>query len=416
MKRWAIGTGIIALTGIGVLATAATRGRITYHDQVSRIIQNNCQVCHRDGGVGPFPFQTYEDVYARRGMIEYVVTNRIMPPWFADPAVGHFANDRSLADEDREILLQWIEQGAPRGNSSHSPEPRVWKGGWSLGEPDATVSIPEPFTVPAEGVVDYQYMYVKTDFPEDRWVTAMEILPTNLSIVHHVLILIEPPGAKSPRDAAPGEPVFRGGIDGYFAVWVPGFQGNIYPEGSAKLLPAGAWLKFQMHYTPNGVEGLDQTQLGFHFADGQPDRVVETSSAFNARFEIPAGNPDFSAAGEYEFRTAGTLLTLFPHLHLRGKRFRFDLVHPDGRVVPILNVPRYDFNWQLNYQLEEPIRVEAGTIIRATGAWDNSADNPFNPDPDAVVHFGEQTFEEMMIGYFDWIPDRTATATNSAGG
>jgi hypothetical protein len=338
-------------------------------------------------------------------MIEYVVQNRIMPPWFADPDIGNFANDRSLAPEDREILLQWIANGAPEGDAADAPERRNWMPGWSLGEPDATVMIPEPFAVPAEGVVDYQYLYVKTDFPEDKWITAMEIQPTDLSIVHHVLVLIEPPGAKSPRDAAPGEPVFRGGIDGYFGVWVPGFQGNVYPSGSAKLLPAGSWLKFQMHYTPNGVEGIDQTVLGFHFADGPPERVVETSSAFNARFEIPARNPDFSAAGEYTFERSGTLLTLFPHLHLRGKRFRFDLIYPDGQETPILNVPRYDFNWQLNYQLDEPIRVEPGMILRATGTWDNSHNNPFNPDPTAVVHFGEQTFEEMMIGYFDWIPE-----------
>ena len=415
MPRWMIGFGIIAVAGAGVLMATRLQGdEVTYHDQVSRIVQNNCQVCHRDGGVGPFPFQTYDDVFARRGMIEYVVQNRIMPPWFADPEVGHFANDRSLSTADRKTLLRWIADGAPAGDPNIGPEQKTWKPGWFLGEPDATVQIKDPFVVPTEGVVDYQHTYVQTAFSEDKWITAMEIRPTDLSTVHHVLVFIEPPDAKSPRDAAPGEPVVQGGIEGYFAAWVPGFQGNIYPEGSAKLLPAGSWLKFQIHYTPNGVETVDQTMLGFHFADAPPDRKVETSSAYNAEFEIPANDPDHTVDAVYTFKESGSLLSLFPHLHLRGKRFRYDLVYPDGREVSILNVPRYDFNWQLTYHFAEPIEVPAGTRLVATGTWDNSKNNPFNPDPDVAVRFGEQTFDEMMIGYFDWIASDQSIASAGA--
>ncbi len=400
----------LAALGIGAFAFVARAGeKITYHDQISRIVQQKCQTCHRQNGVGPFPFETYEEVYARRGMIRYVIENNIMPPWFAD-SIGHWSNDRSLTDGQRDTMLTWIERGAPAGNPNDTPDPRTYAEGWLLGEPDHVVQLSEPFPVPAEGIVDYKYMYVKTEFPEDRWVTAMEILPTNRSLVHHVLITIEPPGRKRGRRAEPGEPVFQSGLESYYSVYVPGFQGNSYPEGSAKLLPAGAHLKFQVHYTPNGVAADDQTRLGFHFADGPPERIVETASAYNTRFKIPAGDPRFVADGAYTFERAGTLLSLLPHLHLRGTAFRFDLIYPDGREVPVLNVPRYDFNWQLTYHFEEPLQVPAGAKLKATAWWDNSEGNPFNPDPSVTVRWGDQTFEEMMIGYFDWIADDEPTS------
>ncbi len=403
-SRLSVLIGLVAF-GIGAFVFVARAGeKITYHDQISRIVQQKCQTCHRQDGVGPFPFETYEEVYARRGMIQYVIENNIMPPWFAD-SIGHWSNDRSLTDGQRDTMLTWIERGAPAGNPKDTPDPKTYAEGWLLGEPDHIVQLTEPFAVPAEGIVDYQYMQVKTDFPEDKWVTAMEILPTNPSVVHHSLVTMALPNRESGRDAKPEELDFESGLEGYYSVYVPGFQGNIYPEGSAKLLPAGAYLRFQMHFTPNGVAAEDQTMLGFHFADEPPERIVETGSAHNTRFEIPPGDPNFAAAGVYTFERSGTLLSLFPHLHVRGSAFRYDLIYPDGREVPVLNVPRYDFNWQLTYHLEEPVHVPAGTKLRATGWWDNSEGNPFNPDPSVTVKWGDQTFEEMMIGYFDWIAD-----------
>lgn len=412
-NRFSFFIGLMAfIVGVTVFVSRSSGPDVTYHDQVSRIIQAKCQTCHRQGGVGPFPFETYEEVYARRGMIQYVVENGIMPPWFADSGVGHWSNDRSLEPEQRATLLEWIASGAPAGDPSDAPEPKTYASGWNLGEPDYVVRLPEPYAVPAEGIVDYQYIDVETNLPEDRWVRAMEILPTRRDVVHHVLVMDPAPPAEGDEDARPR---FRNGIDGYYAVYVPGFQGNTYPEGSAKLLRAGATMRFQVHYTTNGVATEDQTELGFYFADGPPDLVVETGSAYDTRFEIPPGNPNFAAEATYRFEQPGRLLSLFPHLHLRGKAFRYDLVYPDGREEPLLNVPRYDFNWQLTYILDQPIDVPAGTELRIKGVWDNSEANPFNPDPGATVHFGEQTFDEMLIGYFDWIATGPAAATDEDG-
>lgn len=417
--------GVAVVAGLGVFLMgmfwivmgpgAPSSDELAYHGRIGRIFQENCQTCHREGGIGPFTLETYESAYLYRDLIGYMVGEGRMPPWFANRSVGAWDNDRSLSDGDKEAILAWVAAGAPEGNPAHALTPIVWGGGWQFGEPDAVVQVEEPFNVPAEGVVDYQYVYVKTDFPEDRWVSKLEVRPTAPQVMHHVLVFIEPPGAKSRRQAGPGEPVWMGGLNGYFAATVPGFSGNIYPEGSAKLLPKGAWLKFQLHYTPTGQPAVDQTMLGLHFVDGEPERVVETGSAFDTRFEIPPGASDHVVSGQYTFSRPGQLLSLFPHMHLRGKSFRYEIEYPDGRSEMILDVPAYDFNWQLAYHLEEPLHVPAGARLIATGTFDNSAANRFNPDPSATVRFGEQTFEEMMIGYFDWIADDPAEGPDETG-
>lgn len=389
---------------LGLEREAIHNGSVTYHDQVSRIIQNNCQVCHRAGGIAPFPLERHADVHARRVMIRYMVKNRRMPPWFAHRDVGEFANDRSLSDKDLLTLLRWIDEGAPAGDPARAPAPRTWAAGWQIGAPDAVISMDTTFTVPAEGVVDYQYFYVKTDFPEDRWVTRMELRPGAKQHVHHALVFLEEPGRKMGRDRQPGDPPFQGGTSGFFAGYAPGAAGTVYDSGQAKLLPKGAWLKFQMHYTTNGVEAKDVTKLGLIFAKEPPTAEVQTWTAINASFEIPPGAPRHEVVGERTFRMAGTLLSFFPHMHVRGTAFRIELVDTSGVVRPLLDVPRYDFNWQLTYVLKEPIRVAPGMKVRATGWYDNSEANPNNPDPKAVVKHGPQSWDEMMIGYFDWIP------------
>ena len=409
--------GAIMIGGFWIVVATGTSpsDELVYHGRIGRIFQESCQTCHREGGIGPFTLETYESAYLYRDLIGFMVGEGRMPPWFANRAVGTWDNDRSLSDGDKEAILAWIADGAPEGDPAHAPAPIDWGDGWQLGEPDAVVQIEEPFYVPADGVVDYQYLYVKTDFPEDRWVSKMEVRPTAPEAMHHVLVFIEPPGAKSARRAEPGEPIWMGGLSGYFAAIVPGFTGNTYPEGSAKLLPKGAWLKFQLHYTPKGEPVVDQTMLGLHFMDGEPEWVVETGSAFDTRFEIPPGAPDHEVSAEYTFVRSGRLLSLFPHMHLRGKSFKFEIEYPDGRSETILDVPSYDFNWQLPYHLEEPLRVPAGARLIATGTFDNSSANRFNPDPSSTVRFGEQTFEEMMIGYFDWIVDDLAEGSDGTG-
>jgi hypothetical protein len=325
-----------------------------------------------------------------------VIESGIMPPWYAHPEVGEWANERRLAERDVSDLFAWIDAGMPEGRSREAPGPLKWAEGWNIGVPDAVIPMPQPFDVPAEGVVEYQYMYVKTDFPEDRWIQAMEIRPTAMQVTHHVLVFIEEPDAERRQ----------GGIAGFFAGYAPGNNGVVFPQGMAKRLPKGAWLKFQLHYTTNGQPATDESALGLIFADEPPKRVVHTRSAWNADFVIPPGAKHHEVVGEHRFREDGYILEFFPHMHNRGAAFRYELVHPDGRTEHLLEVPRYDFNWQLNYTPAKPVFAPAGSVLRATGWFDNSADNPANPDPAAEVRFGEQTWEEMMIGYFDWVAAR----------
>lgn len=387
--------------------SAAQLQPVTYHTRVSRIIQDNCQTCHRAGGIAPFGLETYEQVLAMRAMVKYVLEINRMPPWFAAPGTGDWANERRLSDRDRADLLAWIEAGAPEGNPRDAPQPRHWVAGWNIGRPDTILEIPDAIDVPAEGVIDYKYVYLKTDFAEDRWIRAMELRPTAPQVTHHVLAFIEDPEvASAPRQQ--GRPAPQGGINGYFTAYVPGAFGHVFPDGAAKLLPKGAWLKFQLHYTPNGKPATDRTRLALQFMDGPPQREVQSISAFNTRFEIPPGASRHEVSGTRLLRQPGEVIAFFPHMHLRGSAFRYDLVLPDGTEQALLDVPRYDFNWQISYLPRTPVRVPAGARIRATGWFDNSTANPANPDPNSTVRFGEQTFEEMMIGYFDFIPDPLA--------
>jgi mono/diheme cytochrome c family protein len=373
---------------------------VTYHSRISRIVQDNCATCHRTGGVAPFSLESYENVAGYRGMVRFMVEERRMPPWFANPEHGEWKNDRTLSDRDRRDLLAWIDAGAPEGDPATAVNAVAWVDGWQLDEePDAIISIPEPFDVPAEGVVDYQYIYVKTDFPEDRWVTKIEARPTAPQVTHHIIAYIDEP------DGDDDQGVWLGAT-------APGVPPNVFPENSGKLLPKGAWIKFELHYTPNGTAVQDQSMIGVVFADGKPDHEVVLAAAGNTDFEIPAGAPNHEVVAEMKFNRGGIITAFLPHMHLRGKAFRYELIRPDGSEEILLDVPRYDFNWQLTYEPVEPIRVEPGYVLRGRARYDNSAANPANPDPDKPVRFGEQSFEEMMFGFFDWIPDRRTRATD----
>ncbi len=380
----------------------AKPGGVTYHEDVARILQANCVTCHRAGGSGPFALDSYEQARERARMIAFAVDEGLMPPWHARAGVGGpWANDRALTDDERTRLVAWAEAGAPAGDRAHTPLARSFPGTWQFGEPDAVFEMPRDYAVPADGVVDYQYVYVKTDLPEDRWVRAVEVLPGALQVVHHVLVFEEEP-RRDGESSREHNGRFRGGLHGYFAGYVPG-QGMLdFGEGRAKRLPAGAWLKFQMHYTPNGTAASDRTRIGFWFADGPPEHELRTNSIATTRFEIPAGEDHHVVRAGLEFETASTLAAFSPHMHFRGKSFRFEATYPDGTTEVLLDVPGYDFNWQTMYRLAEPITVPAGTRLIGTAAFDNSAGNPANPDPTRPVRFGEQTWDEMMIGYFEW--------------
>lgn len=377
---------------------------ITYHSRISRIMQQHCQSCHREDGVAPFALETYQQVRARRGAIRQSIETGVMPPWHAGEGSRAFLNDRSLSARDRNALFRWIEDGCLEGDPSDAPRPLVWTEGWEIGEPHAVVTIPDPVSVPAQGAMGYRYQYVKTDFPEDRWIRAMEIRPTHPEVVHHVLVFIEGP----PREGETRREIqarWQGGLQGYFAGLVPGQATTMYPEGTAKRLPAGAWLKFQLHYTPNGRAVEDRTQIGFIFADTAPEREMHTSAAMTTRLDIPPGASNHEVKATTTFSRPAVIQSFAPHMHVRGKAYRYELTWPDGTSEVVLDIPRYDFNWQTRYVLREPIRVPAGTKLTCTAWYDNSDGNPANPNPKARVRFGEQTWDEMMIGYFEYWRD-----------
>jgi mono/diheme cytochrome c family protein len=420
MIRMRFGAGltaaILALAGCasqpGNVPGSATPARadlgVTFHNRVSGILQENCQACHRAGGGGPFSLVQYEEAFAVRRLIRNAVETKRMPPWFADSAHGSWANDASLSPDELRDILAWIDAGAPEGDRRDAPAAVAWPEGWNIGKPDYVVRVPSPITVHASEKMPYQYQEVKVTITEDRWVQAMQIRPSAPAVVHHVLVFIDPP-------AAPGERVRRqSALEGFYAAYGPGGFGMIYPDGMARLLPAGATLRFELHFEPAGEEMIDQTELGFVFADGAPERVIDTGAAVNARFVIPAGHPNFPVVGEYAFTEARTLLGFVPHMHMRGKAFRYELIHPDGREEILLDIPRYDFHWQLEYILDTPRTMPAGSRLRATGWFDNSPENPMNPDPARNVPFGSRTEDEMMIGYFHFEAPKPAGVREGA--
>jgi peroxiredoxin/mono/diheme cytochrome c family protein len=374
-------------------------GTVTYTKHVSRILQKNCQECHRPKQVGPMPLLTYEDALAWAETIREVIEEKRMPPWHADPRFGKFRNDRTLSPEDRTALLSWIDQGCPKGDPKDLPAPRSFAEGWRIGKPDVVFSMKEPFTVPAkvgsEGI-KYQIFPVTSGFDEDRWVQAAEARPGNRAVVHHIIVFIVPPGKK--RERTPD----RIG-EGFLVGYAPGDMPAVYAPGTAKKVPKGSLLVFQVHYTPNGVEQDDVSSVGLIFAKEPPRHAARTRSIENRDLEILAGAANHQVKAFTRFDQDVELLSMLPHMHLRGKDFEYRVVFPDGKSQTLLRVPRYDFGWQSNYYLSQPLHLPAGTRIECTAHFDNSAGNPNNPDPKETVYWGEQTWEEMMIGFIDYV-------------
>ncbi|MDP7034006.1 MAG: hypothetical protein QF752_05890 [Planctomycetota bacterium] len=332
-------------------------------------------------------------------MIRRVVTLRTMPPWFASKEVGHWTNDRSLSDSDRETILTWAREGYPEGDPAERPQPRSWPtSDWAIGKPDAIYQIPDAQRIPAEGVVPYKYAEIETRLEKDRWVQAIEILPTAPEVVHHVLVFLrESPDSSRKRRRQP-----QGEVEGYFAGMVPGQTHITYPEGVAKLLPKGSILRFQIHYSVCGRKMLDQTRLGIRFASSPPRHKVQTYGIANRKFSIPPGASNHKVTAEVLLPRDIRIHAFTPHTHIRGKAFRYDVVFPNGKVTPLLSIPHYDFNWQLAYQPRSPIELARGWKVRATAWYDNSPENPANPNPEETVRWGPQSWHEMMIGYVDY--------------
>ncbi|MDX2266765.1 MAG: cytochrome c [Bryobacter sp.] len=398
-----------ALVVVVAAANAAAPSKPTFYKDVLPVMQKNCQGCHRPGEVAPMSFMTYKEVRPYATAIRQSVSQRRMPPWTADPHYGvRFANDTSLSDDEIAILTNWAKTGATEGNPADAPAPVKFAEGWTFGEPDRVIEMPEAFKVAATGTIEYHYVILPTNFKEDMWVSAAEARPMNRAVNHHIIAFVREPGNKWFRNQAPGVPFIPSGKEGDglgLADFLVGYAPGAIPErvrpGQAKLIKAGSDIVFQLHWTANGKEALDKAKLGLWFSKEKPTERVVTLAAINSKFEIPAGAENHQVDGAMTLHADTTLESLFPHMHVRGKSFVMKAQLPDGTVKELLNVPRYDFNWQMGYYLEEPIRLPKGSKILATGWFDNSANNKNNPDPTKVVRWGDQSWEEMMIGFFN---------------
>lgn len=376
---------------IGRISRKTPTGDITYSKDIAPILQRRCAECHRAGQVAPFELAGYRDATSWSETIREVLEEDRMPPWHANPQFGHFSNDRRMPEDEKQAVLRWIENGMPAGDAAATPPKATLAAGWRIAKPDFEVRMPKPFTVPAKGTVEFQYFVVDPGFKEDVWVEQAEVRPGNYAVVHHLILYYAEPGRNPKRGTAP--------LFNALAIYAPGLPAAIYPPGTAKRIPAGSRLGFEVHYTSNGSEQIDQSFAGLVFAD--PKRVkqeLRTVMAVDTQFQIPPGAADYRVEAEYRFDQDMRLYSMLPHMHLRGKSFRYDAIYPDGRRETLLDVPRYDFNWQYSYMLAEPKRMPEGTVVRCTATFDNSADNPANPDPAATVGWGERTADEMMLG------------------
>lgn len=397
---------------IGRTREPADDANVTYTDDVAEILNQRCVECHREGQIAPFSLTDYESASGWASMIAEVVREDRMPPWHAaEPVPGStshdgetlhyvagvdYANSRRLSDDERETLLAWAKQGAPEGASPRPQIPEDSVEDWQLSSPpDAVFTMSEqPFEVPAEGVVKYRYFRVDPGFTEDKWIRAAEVVPGNRAVVHHVLVFTRAKGSREDIGGEAGR--------GFLAAYVPGLKAAEYPAGMAKLVPANSELIFQVHYTPIGSPQTDQSRIGLVFANPEEvEHLVETRNVVNGRFEIEPEKADqkFSASNAIQDDNA-QLLAMMPHMHLRGQAFRYSL-RRDGKQQTLLDVPRYDFNWQTGYLLSEPLPLKKGDRIVCDAWFDNSAENLANPDPTATVRWGDQTWNEMMIGYYD---------------
>jgi hypothetical protein len=387
----------------------------TFYKDVLPILQQHCQSCHRSGEIAPFPLMTYAQTKNWAAAIRVDVENHKMPPWFADPCCGHFSNDPSLTREQIQTISLWATSAAPAGDLKDAPPEPRWTEGWNIESPDQVIKMPVPVKLPADGDVEYTYEIAPTNFAEGKWVRMSELRPSARDHVHHAVVYIRPPDSTWLRGAPIGAPFTASTLhdphlmheaqfttSDLLLVYAPGSSPDNWPEGMAKYIPAHSDLVFQMHYTTNGHAASDQTSLGLVFSKGKPQQRVLTLQLANEHDTIPIPpNTD-----NYRVEVHGTLpndallLSLFPHMHLRGKKFEYNIVNKDESRETLLRV-NYDFYWQLSYRLAQPRFLPAGTKLEAIAWYDNSKDNPHNPDPDSPVQWGDQTYNEMMVGFFD---------------
>ena len=390
-----VATATTAVVGcqIGRVPKTEPTGEVTYTKDIAPIFNRRCVECHRAGEIAPFPLVEYDDVMGWEDMIVEVISENRMPPWLANPAHGEFKNDSRLTDAEKDLINTWVKNGSPKGNEADLPAAPEFAEGWRYRQPDQVIHMNDKaFDVPADGVVDYEYYVVDPKWEEDKYIVAAEARPGNRAVVHHIIAYLIDPGVD------PREDRDRRMLVGY----APGSPPTVVGEGLAIHVPAGSKLLFEMHYTPNGVAQSDLSYIGVTFTDREKVRnVVNGRAAINHKFAIPPHAEDYEVVAKYKSREDELLLRMMPHMHLRGKAFRYEAIYPDDRREVLLDVPAYDFNWQLSYELARPKLLPKGTRIVCTAHYNNSASNRSNPDPSAEVEWGQQSWEEMMIGFFD---------------
>ena len=385
---------------IGRLKKTQPVGEITYTKHIAAIFNSRCVSCHREQEIAPFTLTSYDDVLGWEDTILEVIADNRMPPWSANPDHGKFANDARLSEREKELIETWIDNGMPEGDAADLPEPPQFTVGWKIPEPDQVVKMADSaFTVPAQGVVSYKRFIIDPKWDEDKYIVAAEARPQNRSVVHHILVYVVPPGER------------RADLRQVLVGYAPGGLPVKLDDGLAIHVRAGSKLLFEMHYTPNGFEQTDLSYAGFVFTEkSKVKKYLSGRIAINPRFAIPPGDSSHEVVAKYRARSDEMLLSMTPHMHLRGKSFRYEARYPDGKKEVLLDVPKFDFNWQLKYILDEPKRIPRGTQILCTALYDNSDRNLSNPDPTRTVRWGDQSFEEMMIGFMDTVPvDKDAT-------
>jgi hypothetical protein len=395
---------------LSCLNAGADQSAVTFHQDVLPILQKRCQSCHISGEIGPMPLVSYKDVRPWAAAIRESVKLRRMPPWFADPNHGAFANDPRLSEDEIRLIDLWATSGAPEGNPAGVQRVPAKADPIS---PDLVLTVPAPIKIPANAVIDYQYILLPLPFTSDKWVRAVEIRPSDRSVVHHAVLYVRQPRSQWLRNLEPG--VFyapsrndpqalarsRDTKEDILAIYTPGASIMRCPDGMAKKIPAGSDLVLQLHYTSRKTAAVDQPQVALVLGSDPPGKRILTLQMGRDDLRIPPGEANYRASVSGTLPAGALLISLFPHMHLRGSAFDFEIVGPNGYIEPLLKVKPYNFDWQLNYILKKPRLLSKGTVLRWTGYFDNSPNNPRNPDPSAEVTWGEQSWNEMMIGFFD---------------
>jgi len=402
----AIGVAVL-LPSLSIAAGQAGSAPVTYTKDVAPILYKNCAECHRPTMFAPMSLMTYEETRPWARAIKQRVVKREMPPFSADAPHGVFKNDPRLSQKDIDTIVAWVDGGAPKGSDRDLPAAPSFTDGWTIGKPDAIFTMTEDFQLPAEGTIPYQYIRVPTNLTENKWIKSIEFRPGNRAVVHHIIASVQPAGL-DPNDQRARGRVGLGGI-------TPNAPGVTFEEGIARRLPANSDIILQMHYTTIGQATSDRTSIGVIYAKEPPKRMLDGGAVMQVAFAIPPG-ADSHEVKASQTLTKDTLLTaMMPHMHARGKDMTYVARYPDGRVETLLSVPKYLFDWQTNYQLAEPKRLPKGTVIEVIAHFDNSAKNIYNPDPTETVRWGDQTWEEMMIGFFTTVVDASQENRTTGG-